>query len=196
MQVLERARGVSATGRRLAQSLAQDVRQLDRFAVLHRINEDAPARTFRHDIDPIEPTFGIGPGCLAVTDHQKLIDPRQRDELGGKVIGLRRGGSKRLHHFGHFLRQLLGACHLRLIDLHPRAGKNLYIDKIDNFDKPLDVRRQIHDNEEIAARVIDDLAAGLQKRGKHPLHFRHGKKPHRDHLQGETVLLALARGPR
>ena len=76
-----------------------------------------------------------------MANHQELVNPRQRDELRCKGLGLRRRRSERLHHLGHFLRQLFGARHFRLINLHPRAGEHLHVDHFSDFHQPLNVRR-------------------------------------------------------
>jgi hypothetical protein len=60
----------------LAKRLVQHVGQFRRFAVLDRVNEDSSPGPFGDDVDPFEPSSGVGPGRLAVANDQQLIDPR------------------------------------------------------------------------------------------------------------------------
>ena len=117
-----------------------------------------------------------------MTDHQELVDSWQSEELRGKILRLGYGRGIGLHDFCHLGGKFFRARHLRLIDFHARTGENLDIDEVGDFDQPLNIRRQIHDDKEISSGIFDDLATRHNKWGQHFFHLCDGEEPHRHDL--------------
>src|SRR5215831_13063196 len=160
------------------ESGAQDVGQIFGLTIFYGIDKDSSSRTFGDHVDAVQPPFGIGPSRLTVADHHELVDSWQSEELRGKILRLWYGGGIGLHDFCHLGGEFFGACHFRLIDFHPRAGKNLHIDKVGDLHQTLDIRRQIHNDEEISPRIFDVLTTRHDKRRKDLLHFPYSEEAH------------------
>src|SRR5262249_48177458 len=164
------------------ESGAQDVGQIFGLTIFYGIDKDSSSRAFGDHGDPIQPPFSISPSRLTVADHQELVDSWQREELRSKTLRLGYGGGIGLHDFCHLGGKFFSACHFGLIDFHPRAGKNLNIDKVGDLHQTLDIRRQIHNDEEISPRIFDDLTTWHDKRRKDLLHFPDSEEAHGHNL--------------
>src|SRR5262249_13994279 len=164
------------------QSRTQDVGQFFGLTIFYGIDKNSSSRAFCDHVNAVQPSLRISPSRLTVADHHELVDSWQSEELRGKTLRLWYGGGIGLHDFCHLGGKFFSARHLGLVEFHPRAGKDLDINKVGDFHQPLNIRGQVHDDKEISPRIFDDLTTRHHKWRKDLLHFPDSEEAHGHNL--------------